>query len=73
MADAASEAARIAAAGDHYKVLGVAVTADESTIKKSYRRLAVLLHPDKNPDERAHEAFKKVRMSRARAARARLS
>ncbi|KAJ4287891.1 hypothetical protein N0V88_007511 [Collariella sp. IMI 366227] len=36
--------------GDYYEVLGVAQNADESLIKASYRRLAKLQHPDKNPD-----------------------
>ncbi|KAL8684759.1 MAG: hypothetical protein Q9218_008149, partial [Villophora microphyllina] len=34
---------------DYYAILEVSHTAVTDTIKKSYRRLAVLLHPDKNP------------------------
>ena len=67
--DAATEIARINAAADHYQVIGVAVTADEPTIKKAYRKLAVLLHPDKNPAPEAHEAFKRVRVRALRARR----
>ena len=34
---------------DYYATLEVPQTADFAIIKRSYRRLAVLLHPDKNP------------------------
>jgi DnaJ-class molecular chaperone len=34
----------------HYDILEVPHDADDSTIKKSYRRLALLWHPDKNAD-----------------------
>lgn len=34
----------------YYEVLGVERDADESTIKKAYRKVALQLHPDKNPD-----------------------
>ncbi|KAJ9642864.1 hypothetical protein H2199_004385 [Coniosporium tulheliwenetii] len=36
---------------DYYAILEVSHTADSETIKKSFRRLARLLHPDKNPDK----------------------
>lgn len=46
---------------DYYKVLGVAKDADASEIKKSYRKLAKDLHPDKNPgDKKIEERFKEV-------------
>lgn len=32
---------------DHYGLLGVSPKADESQIKKAYRKLALRLHPDK--------------------------
>ena len=44
---------------DPYEVLGVARDADETTIKKAFRRLARELHPDVNShDPDAEEKFK---------------
>ncbi|KFM24112.1 Chaperone protein dnaJ 6 [Auxenochlorella protothecoides] len=41
-----------------YEVLGLDSTATQAAIRKSYLKLAVLLHPDKNPgDETANERF----------------
>ncbi|CDR87754.1 related to HLJ1-Co-chaperone for Hsp40p [Sporisorium scitamineum] len=48
------------AGGDFYKVLGVEKTVDENGIKKSYKKLALQLHPDKNGAPGADEAFKIV-------------
>lgn len=46
---------------DYYEVLEVSRDADGSTIKKSYRRLAVQYHPDKNPDDAsAEDKFKEL-------------
>jgi len=45
----------------HYKTLGLENTATKSMIKKAYRDLALLHHPDKNnQDPDAGEKFKKI-------------
>ncbi|XP_059812317.1 dnaJ homolog subfamily C member 14 [Hypanus sabinus] len=46
---------------DPFKVLGVEVMATDAELKKAYRQLAVLVHPDKNRHPRSEEAFKVVR------------
>ncbi len=33
---------------DYYDILGISKTATETEIKKSYKRLALRFHPDKN-------------------------
>lgn len=40
-----------------YSILGLEPGASESDIKKSYRRLSIQYHPDKNPDPEAHKYF----------------
>lgn len=46
---------------DFYEVLGVSRDADDSTIKKAYRTLAMKYHPDKNPgDAQAVEKMKEL-------------
>ncbi|XP_066305948.1 uncharacterized protein [Miscanthus floridulus] len=45
---------------DWYGILQVPVNADDALIKKQYRKLALLLHPDKNKFGGAEAAFKLV-------------
>ncbi|XP_074836293.1 dnaJ homolog subfamily C member 14 [Carettochelys insculpta] len=44
-----------------FQVLGLEATASDLELKKAYRQLAVLVHPDKNEHPRAEEAFKVLR------------
>ena len=42
---------------DYYKILGVRKDADAFQVKKAYRRLALLFHPDVNQTREAHQQF----------------
>lgn len=46
---------------DYYQILEVTPESDENAIRKSYRKLAMQFHPDRNPDNPEAEAkFKEV-------------
>jgi curved DNA-binding protein len=46
---------------DYYKILGIDKKATQEEIKKTYRKLAITYHPDKNPGNKAaEEKFKEI-------------
>lgn len=46
---------------DYYKVLGITRSADAAEIRSAYRKLALKLHPDRHPgDKAAAEKFKHI-------------
>ncbi len=46
---------------DYYQILGITPNSDEEELRRSYRRLAMRYHPDRNPDDpAAEERFKEI-------------
>ena len=46
---------------DYYEILGVNKSANGDEIKKSFRKLAMQYHPDRNPGDKEAEAkFKEI-------------
>ena len=51
---------------DHYKILGISRTASNQEVRKAYRGLAHIYHPDKNPNNiLAENRFKEIATSYA--------
>jgi len=47
---------------DYYETLGISRNASDAEIKKSFRKLAMRYHPDRNPGKEkwANEKFKEI-------------
>ena len=51
-------------ARDYYDILGIAKGASQDEIKRSYRKLAMEFHPDRNPDNpEAEDRFKEIALA----------
>ena len=45
---------------DYYHILGISKNSTAAEIRRAYRKLAVIYHPDKNPDPKVESFFKDV-------------
>ena len=45
---------------NYYETLGISLQADEAEIKRAYRKLAVMFHPDKNPTVEAAQLIQEI-------------
>jgi len=54
---------RVLQARSHYEVLGVEISSTEDEIRVAFRQLALAVHPDKNNDPRAGQAFARVQQA----------
>lgn len=50
----------VAKTSDYYDILGIDKKASPQEIKKAFRKLALLYHPDKNSDAGAEEKFREI-------------
>lgn len=48
---------------NHFSILGVSPNCSQEQIRKHYKKIAVLVHPDKNKQAGAEEAFKVLQRS----------
>jgi hypothetical protein len=51
---------RVVAAKDYHRILGVHKGAPKDEIKRAYRRLALMYHPDRNRAPDAAERFREI-------------
>ena len=51
---------RVVEAKDYHKILGVPKNAKKDEIRRAYRRLALIYHPDRNKDADAGERFREI-------------
>jgi DnaJ-class molecular chaperone len=51
---------RVVSAKDYHKILGIPKNAKKDEIRKAYRRLALIYHPDRNKDADAGERFREI-------------